>query len=166
MTKKQLLAVGGMMLLSSALVSVATLSGGIWYLQHATQAKTSEDGLFSSFEIPDFFSKEEVRQGPSFHPLEKIVLSIKGNNQTHFVMLELAIETRSPERMTAIDNYMPVIQNALLKLFADKHYNDLQEEGAIENLQSEVKNTLITAFNKTDLVRDIDDVLLTKYVVQ
>ncbi|KXF81077.1 flagellar basal body-associated FliL family protein [Enterovibrio coralii] len=166
MTKKQLLAITGIMFVSSAIVSAATVFGGVWYLQRATQSQPANEGLFSSFEMPTFFTEEEVSQGPSFHPLEKIVLSIKGNNQTHFVMLELAIETRYPERMTAIDNYMPVIQNALLKLFADMHYNDLQEEGAIDKLQSDVKNTLITAFNKTDLVRDIDDVLLTKYVVQ
>lgn len=159
------------MLLSSAIISASTVFGGILYLQHTAKTETGDESLFSSFKMPAFFAEEEeeeeeVSKSPSFHPLEKIVLSIKGNNQTHFVMLELAIETRNPERMAAIDNYMPVIQNALLKLFADKHYNDLQEDGAIENLQSEVKSTLITAFNKTGLVQDIDDVLLTKYVVQ
>ena len=81
-------------------------------------------------------------------------------------MLEVAVETRRPERIKDIDDYMPVVRNSLLKLFADKSFDDLQREGAIDDLQNEVKQTLLMAFAKTDIVRDIDDVLLTKYVVQ
>ncbi|MGU3845653.1 flagellar basal body-associated FliL family protein, partial [Vibrio diabolicus] len=40
------------------------------------------------------------------------------------------------------------------------------QAGAIDILQNEVKQTLLLAFAKTDIVREIDDVLLTKYVVQ
>ncbi|MEF1341376.1 flagellar basal body-associated FliL family protein, partial [Vibrio rotiferianus] len=100
------------------------------------------------------------------HPLDKVVLTIKGKKQTHFVMLELAVETRNPERIQDIDNYMPMIQNSLLKLFSDKTFDELQQSGAIEALQKEVKETLLLSFAETSIVRDIDDVLLTKYVVQ
>ncbi|MDW1853997.1 flagellar basal body-associated protein FliL, partial [Vibrio sp. Vb0888] len=71
-----------------------------------------------------------------------------------------------PERIKDIDNYMPMVQNSLLKLFSDKTFDELQQTGAIDILQNEVKQTLLVAFAKTDIVRDIDDVLLTKYVVQ
>ncbi|MDF4803838.1 flagellar basal body-associated FliL family protein, partial [Vibrio parahaemolyticus] len=73
---------------------------------------------------------------------------------------------RRPERIKDIDNYMPMVQNSLLKLFSDKTFDELQQTGAIDILQNEVKQTLLVAFAKTDIVRDIDDVLLTKYVVQ
>ncbi|MCV5746315.1 flagellar basal body-associated FliL family protein, partial [Escherichia coli] len=65
-----------------------------------------------------------------------------------------------------IDEYMPMVQNSLLKLFSDKTFDQLQQAGAIDILQDEVKQTLLLAFAKTDIVREIDDVLLTKYVVQ
>ena len=84
----------------------------------------------------------------------------------NFVMLGLAVETRRPQRITNINDYMPVVRNALLKLFSDKTYEDLRQDGAIEQLQNEIKQTVLLAFQKTDIVRDIDDVLLTKYVVQ
>lgn len=81
-------------------------------------------------------------------------------------MLELAIETRRLERIQQIDSYMPMIQNEMLKLFSDKTFDELQQTGAIDVLQGEVKETLLKAFEKTNLVHDIEDVLLTKYVVQ
>ncbi|NMV28211.1 flagellar basal body-associated FliL family protein, partial [Vibrio parahaemolyticus] len=111
-------------------------------------------------------TEQPTSKGPSFHPLDKVVLTVKGKKQTHFVMLELAIETRRPERIKEIDEYMPMVQNSLLKLFSDKTFDQLQQAGAIDILQDEVKQTLLLAFAKTDIVREIDDVLLTKYVVQ
>lgn len=170
MNKQQLFIFSGAMILTSALVSMGTMMGGVWYMQQqnkATSTPHSEEGsFFSGFTFPFESDNAKSANGPSFHPLDKIVLSVKGNRQTHFVMLELAIENRHPERIKAIDDYMPVVQNALLKLFASKHYDELQQQGGIDALQDEVKATLMQAFAKTDIVRDIDDVLITKYVVQ
>ncbi|OEE58429.1 flagellar protein [Enterovibrio norvegicus FF-454] len=166
MNKKQLLVFSGAMIITSALVSAGVTLGGLWYMQNAQKISAAETPSFEGFSLPFLFEQETLKNGPSFHALEKIVLSVKGNRQTHFVMLELAVETRHPERIEAIDGYMPMVQNALLKLFANKHYDDLQKDGAVETLQEEVKQTLLLAFAKTDIVRDIDDVLLTKYVVQ
>ena len=165
MTKQQMIAVFAAMILTSALVSAATVFGGIWLVKQSHQQANADswvdDSLFG-------FLAEAPNQAhqPSFHALEKIVLSVKGKRQTHFVMLEVAVETRRPKRIENINDYMPVVRNALLKLFSDKTYDDLRQDGAIDQLQNEIKQTVLLAFQKTDIVRDIDDVLLTKYVVQ
>ena len=169
MTKQQMIAMFFAMIITSALVSAATVAGGIWYLNKSSESSSSESSVsaFLKDSALSFLTEEEPTvKGPSFHPLDKVVLTIKGKKQTHFVMLELAVETRRPERIKEIDAYMPMVQNALLKLFSDKTFDDLQQAGSIDILQREVKETLLVAFAKTDIVRDIDDVLLTKYVVQ
>ncbi|NLS13720.1 flagellar basal body-associated FliL family protein [Vibrio sp. SM6] len=169
MTKKQLVGFTAIVLLCSALISVGTMMAGVWYLKQTQQTPSNVDANQASwFDVSALFGSKSNEQhtGPHFHPLEKVVLSIKGDKQTHFVMLELAVETRSPERIESLDNYMPKVQNALLRLFADKHYRQLQQQGAVEELQQEVKNTLLGVFERTTFANDIDDVLLTKYVVQ
>ncbi|MDF2152606.1 flagellar basal body-associated FliL family protein [Vibrio sp. CAU 1672] len=165
MTKPQMIAMFFAMIITSALVSAGTLAGGIWWLTKSGDALSLENSPLA------FLSKQPVKAAepditPSFHPLDKLVLTIKGKKQTHFVMLELAIETRNPEQIQEIDNYMPMIQNSMLKLFSDKTFDELQQPGAINILQNEVKATLLQTFDKTAIVRNIDDVLLTKYVVQ
>jgi flagellar FliL protein len=167
MTKQQMIALFITMIITSALVSAAV--GGIWYLNKSSESSSSESSVSNFLEdspLALLTSEQPATKGPRFHPLDKVVLTIKGKKQTHFVMLELAVETRRPERIKDIDAYMPMIQNSLLKLFSDKTFDELQQAGAIDTLQSEVKETLLLAFAKTDFVRDIDDVLLTKYVVQ
>ncbi|ELC3156452.1 flagellar basal body-associated FliL family protein [Vibrio harveyi] len=169
MTKQQMIALFIAMIITSALVSGVTVIGGIWYLNKSAQSVSSASSFNDYLEDSPlaFLAVEQpTSKGPSFHPLERVVLTIKGKKQTHFVMLELALETRRPERIRSIDDYMPMVQNSLLKLFSDKTFDELQQTGAIDTLQSEVKETLLLAFAKTDIVRDIDDVLLTKYVVQ
>ncbi|EDP60353.1 flagellar basal body-associated FliL family protein [Vibrio sp. AND4] len=169
MTKQQMIALFITMIITSTLISAATVVGGIWYLNKssaASESDSSASGFLEGSPLAFLTAEQPTTKGPSFHPLDKLVLTVKGKKQTHFVMLELAVETRRPERIKDIDAYMPMIQNSLLKLFSDKTYDELQQAGAIDALQSEVKETLLVAFAKTDIVRDIDDVLVTKYVVQ
>lgn len=166
MTKQQMIALFIAMIITSALVSAATIMGGIWYLNKHAQESPDSGSLIDGSPLSFLVTEEPTSKGPSFHPLDKVVLTVKGKKQTHFVMLELAIETRRPERIKDIDEYMPMVQNSLLKLFSDKTFDELQQAGAIDILQNEVKQTLLLAFAKTDIVREIDDVLLTKYVVQ
>ncbi len=167
MPKKQLITIFISMIITSALVSAGTLAGGFWWLTHSgkhEKPKALFEGTPLGFLTENKQETEEIR--PSFHSLEKVVLTVKGKKQSHFVMLEVAIETKNLERIRAIDGYMPVIRNSLLRLFSDKTYENLREEGAVNQLQEEVKQSILLAFADTDLVRDIDDVLLTKYVVQ
>ncbi|EOX4942180.1 flagellar basal body-associated protein FliL [Vibrio alginolyticus] len=166
MTKQQMIALFIAMIITSALVSAVTIMGGIWYLNKHAQESPDSGSLIEDSPLSFLVTEQPTSKGPSFHPLDKVVLTVKGKKQTHFVMLELAIETRRPERIKEIDEYMPMVQNSLLKLFSDKTFDQLQQAGAIDILQDEVKQALLLAFAKTDIVREIDDVLLTKYVVQ
>ncbi len=163
MTKQQLIAIFAVMIITSALVSAGTIFGGVWYLKKSA----AEDASGQTSSLLSFFSSSsETSKAPSFLPLDKVVLSVKGEKQNHFVMIELAIETRHPEKIQNLDNYTPLIRNALLRLFNNKSYESLNQEGAVDALENEVKQTVLLAFEKTDIVREIDDVLLTKYVVQ
>lgn len=161
MTKKQITTLLFASLLISVIASALTFSGTVWYMKNHRQFNLDE--MLTSF---SFQTEEAPSDQPVFHSLDKLVLSVKGNRQTHFVMLELAIATYQPERIKNIDNYMPVVRNALLKLFSNKTYEELQNQPTIDALQEEVKQTLLTAFADTHIARDIDDVLLTKYVIQ
>lgn len=160
MTKKQLSIIFAVMILVSIIVSAATFTGAVLYLK-----SSDPDATDSISQMFSFKSEPEPVQ-PTFHQLDKLVLSVKGQRQTHFVMLELAVKTRFPEEIKEIDSYMPVVRNSLLKLFSHKTYEQLQQERTIDSLQEEVKNTLLAAFSETQFAKHIDDVLFTKYVIQ
>lgn len=115
MTKQQMIALFIAMIITSALVSAVTIMGGIWYLNKHAQESPDSGSLIEDSPLSFLVTEQPTSKGPSFHPLDKVVLTVKGKKQTHFVMLELAIETRRPERIKEIDEYMPMVQNSLLK---------------------------------------------------
>ncbi|PWI33014.1 flagellar protein [Vibrio albus] len=160
MTKRNTIMIFVAMLLTCLTVSAATVAGTVWYMQN--QNKLDFKSVLSRLSLSD--NKPEDK--PTFHSLEKLVLGVKGKQQTHFIMLEIAVKTHKPEQIKAIDGYMPLVRNALLRLFSNKAYEDLQAQREIDTLQNEVKATLLTAFADTHFVQDIDDVILTKYVIQ
>ncbi|MDO6705495.1 flagellar basal body-associated protein FliL [Photobacterium sp. 1_MG-2023] len=156
-THRNLVLIIIIMLITSILVAAASVGGTLWYVK----SYHGEGG--GNLRLP-FSQPQNI--DPIFHPLEKLVLSVKGERQTHFIMMELALETRRPEAIEGIDNYMPVVRNSLLKLFSNKTYEQLQNDRTIDELQDEVKSTLLEAFDKTRYAHAIDNVLLTKYVIQ
>ena len=160
MTKRSIIIMFIAILLSCILASAASVAGAVWYMKN--QPSFDLQSVFSSLS----FGEDEPEEKPIFHSLEKLVLGVKGQRQTHFVMMEIAVKTRQPKHIQDIDSYMPLVRNALLKLFSHKTYEELQKQKEIDTLQSEVKETLLTAFASTHFVKDIDDVILTKYVIQ
>ncbi|KJG31569.1 flagellar protein [Photobacterium angustum] len=161
MTNKKTLSNLFIILLISIIVAVATFSATLWYSQQNTSTPNIDSWITKVFQ-----SEPEATAQPAFHPLDKVVVSVKGERQTHYVMIELAVQTHYPERIKQIDSYMPLVRNALLKMFSKKKYEELQNQQSIDQLQQEVKQTLTAAFANTTIARDIDDVLFTKYVIQ
>ena len=147
MSKKKLFMIVLIMIGLSIFVSVLSIYGTL-------QLKQSQ-----------WFSSSNTN-APSYHSLDKVIISVKGKRQTHYVMMEIAIENNDPEKMKEIDNYMPVIRNTLLKMFSEKTYEQLQEESDIDKLQKELKSTLLQELSEQSFVSNIKNVLLTKYVIQ
>lgn len=158
MNKKYLVSLFAACITTSALVSAAAVYGTMWYFNSQPTVSASEFSLFNS--------EPKRSADPTFHALDNVIVSVRGKKQTHFVMLELALETRHPERLEFARDYMPKVRHAMLNLFSQKRYEDLHGAEALEQLQQEVKASVLTAYADTQLKRDIDDVLLTKFVIQ
>ena len=106
MTKKQMIVLFALMVFTSFIVSATTIIGGVWYLKHTSQ-NTSE---FWSQSPLSFLSQEKTTViPPTFHELDKVVLSVKVKRQPHFFMLEIAIETRRPARIHTIYHFIPLL---------------------------------------------------------
>ena len=105
-------------------------------------------------------------QGPiDYYPIDKQVISIKGErNRSHILMLEITIASRQAEKMEFLEASMPLIKNALLFQFGDLSYEDLVNNHNVTSLQGLVKDAVVRAAG--DKQKVIDDVFLTKYIIQ
>lgn len=109
----------------------------------------------------------EVSKKPLFKPLEKFVISIDGDNSRHYLMLEMTLVTHSAAQLESYDELMPVIRNSLVQYFSQRNEAQLTEElHHVEHLQTELQERLISTLQNYGFKAALDEVLITKYVVQ
>ncbi|WP_163934460.1 flagellar basal body-associated protein FliL [Paraferrimonas sp. SM1919] len=101
-----------------------------------------------------------------YFPLEKIVVSVEGEKQIHYLMVEMSIQTKDPRQITIMEQNKPIIRNELLKLFGSKDYNTVKQMDNIEQLQQEVVQRLRQSLEKNGFPFAIDNVLFTQLVLQ
>lgn len=129
-----------------------------WYTSLFAQAKTAENAK----EIAKDYSKK-----PLFKPLDKFVISIDGDDTRHYLMLEMTLVTHSASQIDVLDDYMPVIRNTLVEYFSQR--NETQLSGELRNvdkLELDLKTQILNTLQNYGVHPTMDEVLITKYVVQ
>ncbi|WP_108945080.1 flagellar basal body-associated FliL family protein [Shewanella halifaxensis] len=117
--------------------------------------------------IGGFFGpKEPVVEAAKFYPLDKFVLSIPGEEYSHYLLLELAIKTRSKDAQFTLTQADSVIKNSLMKMFSNKHFDELNDTKQFEPLQKEALNILSVVLAQNDFDIELDDVLFTRMIIQ
>lgn len=109
----------------------------------------------------------EISKKPLFKPLEKFVISIDGENTRHYLMIDLTLVTHSQEQINSYDDYMPVIRNSLVQFFSQLNETQVSEQlHNVDKLEVDMQARLTTALQNYGFKPAIDEVLITKYVVQ
>ncbi|EKE73990.1 flagellar basal body-associated FliL family protein [Gallaecimonas xiamenensis] len=104
---------------------------------------------------------------PLFHPLDKFVVSLGGDDVQHYMMLELALVSKDPRMPRQSTELSPVIRNALLKYFSTRKYEQVRTEiRDMASLQAALKKQLMETVDSYGYELSVDEVLLTKVVIQ
>lgn len=102
-----------------------------------------------------------------FHPLGKFVISIPGDDVQHYMMMELALVSHDPRVPKESDELEPVIRNALMQYFSNRQYDQVRKDiQNIEPLQQALKGKILETVKRYGYQLSLDEVLLTKVVVQ
>lgn len=112
------------------------------------------------------FSSSDNSKRAYFMNLEKLVITIDGEERTHYLMLELALKTSSAKAHDQLIEYKPLVRNALLKLFSKNTFEELRQMDEIERMQTEALGKLRQAMALNGYAYQIDEVLFTKLVLQ
>ncbi|MEZ8095888.1 flagellar basal body-associated protein FliL [Photobacterium swingsii] len=148
-----------LMIAAGALTLAIAGGGAWWYLQQQKAV------LIEAASTPALPATALVKK-PVFLPLTKFVMSVKGDDRLHYLMLELSIMSYSEDQVKVLQDYMPVIRNAVITLVSSKDYETLSEQGVIPVLQAELKEHLGKVMNEMNSSNGIDRILITKMVIQ
>ncbi|WP_335902594.1 flagellar basal body-associated FliL family protein [Shewanella algae] len=128
-------------------------------------------GFFIGHQPPEWLGKwlsaeEEVQPQASFYPLDKMIISVPGDEYPHYLLLELALKSRSDNAAQEIKAADPLIRNTMMRMFSSKSFNVLNQPQNLETLQLEARESLIKVLTKDQFTLDIEEVLFTRMVIQ
>jgi len=125
---------------------------------------------FSTNFFDEFLPQEKVvvqADKPTVYvPLSKVVMTVRGASQDHLVLIEISLETRTPKALGDVETFMPLVKNRLLRLFSDKTHADLVGYNSLANVESEIESTLIQTLEQRGITGAIENVIVTKFIVQ
>ncbi|PSU32314.1 flagellar basal body-associated FliL family protein [Photobacterium lutimaris] len=112
------------------------------------------------------FARGSVDSRAHFMNLDKFVITIDGEERTHYLMLELALKTNSAKAHDQLIEFKPLARNVLLKMFSQSTFEELRQMNEIDRLQTEVLGQLRQAMAVNGYAYQIEDALFTKLVLQ
>ncbi len=108
-----------------------------------------------------------VSETPKYLALEKFVISVESDTVIYYMMLEISLATSSDKKLAELNHYLPVIRNAFVKNLSHRDFEAMR--GYLKNLtllQTELHSSVKEVLVKYDIADVIDDVLITKLVIQ
>ncbi|WP_421201419.1 flagellar basal body-associated FliL family protein [Aeromonas enteropelogenes] len=112
-------------------------------------------------------AKPELSATPLFKPLERFVISLEGEREPRYLVLELNLVTRDPTQLTELDELTPLIRNVMVQYFSNRKHEDVQKElQDITALQTSLFGQLRATMQGYGYKSSLDEVLITKILVQ
>jgi flagellar FliL protein len=122
-------------------------------------------GKQSNF-IGSFLGSNNPANETHFLPLNKFVISLNGQERSHYLLLELDLKTSNLAAHEELIRFRPVVHNVLLKMFSQYSYEEMRSIDNIEYMQNQVHMKLSKTLFENGFMYKIDDVLFTKLVLQ
>lgn len=112
-------------------------------------------------------AKPELSKTPLFKPMERFVISLEGDSEPHYLVLELALVTHNPAQLETLNELTPLIRNAMVQYFSHRSHDAVKKElQNITALQSSLLSKLVTTLQGYGYQPYLDEVLVTKVLVQ
>ncbi len=117
-------------------------------------------GLSSSSE-----EEEEATSEYRFFPIEKVIVSLKGDSREHYFVLDLVLQAEletDPKKLEQID---PMVRNSVVAHLSAMTFEKLRGM-PIPELQSTLESALFDDFASKKLAMPFANVLVSKLIVQ
>ncbi|MGL5813066.1 MAG: lateral flagellar basal body-associated protein LafF [Aeromonas sp.] len=112
-------------------------------------------------------AQPELSKTPLFKPMERFVISLEGDSEPHYLVLELALVTHNPAQLETLNELTPLIRNAMVQYFSHRSHDAVKKElQNISALQSSLLSKLVTTLQGYGYKPYLDEVLVTKVLVQ
>ncbi|WP_322979601.1 flagellar basal body-associated FliL family protein [Pseudomonas sp. C11] len=130
-----------------------------------TQIKALQSGQSATGAAPAEAEGEGEKVEYQFFPIEKVIVSLKGQTREHYFVLDLVLQTdieADPKKLEQID---PMVRNSVVAHLSAMTFEQLRAM-PIPELQSTLERALFDDFASKKLAIPFANVLVSKLIVQ
>ncbi len=127
--------------------------------------------FYVGWQSPSLFGEQFNRHSKAtptakFYPLKRVVVTVPGEDYPHYLLLEMAMKSQSEDVKRTLEEADALVRNTLMKLFAKKQFEELNNPEQVDALQLEVQLALSKVLLENDYDLELDQVLFTRMVIQ
>ncbi|RYV00698.1 flagellar basal body protein FliL [Shewanella sp. OPT22] len=127
--------------------------------------------FYVGWQSPSLFGKGFHRDTTTmptakYYPLKRTVVTVAGEDYPHYLLLEMSIKSSSEEVKRTLEEADSLVRNTLMKLFAKKQFEELNNPNHVDTLQQEVQLALSKVLNENHYDLELEQVLFTRMVIQ
>ena len=112
-------------------------------------------------------TKLSILQGPAqFFPIDRFVFSINDTGESHLVLLDIALQSKSADAQEKLIGAEPLIKNELMKMFTKKSLDEIQAKNSVDQLQTEAFATINSALEANNFKIQLDNLIFTRMILQ
>jgi len=138
--------------------------GGSWAFLHFT-GKGKNAGAPAAGAAPGQNSAAGPAQAEYLQLDPNFLANFSVNGRQRYLQVSLAVKTRDPAAITAMQTHMPLIRNRLVMLLSGEVFEQLQTDEGRVALQRKLLDAIREILQKETGKADIEQVLFTSFVM-
>lgn len=119
----------------------------------------------TSLALPGEPKKPEATAEYKFFPIEKVIVSLKGETREHYFVLDLVLQADLKTDSKKLEQIDPMVRNSVVAHLSSMHFDTLRNM-SIPDLQASLVKALDDDFTSRHLAKPFADVLVSKMIVQ
>ncbi|MFT7687774.1 MAG: flagellar FliL protein [Candidatus Azotimanducaceae bacterium] len=141
--------------------------GAYWYFMMGDDA-VAEDGVEGEVGEPtEEAYYDEDQAAAIYHKIRPVfITTFSANNRQRYMQVEVTLVTRNEEVVAALVTHQPLVSNALVMLFADSDYLELQTPEGKESLRQSAQTKIESILETEAGIKGLEKVLFTQFVMQ
>ncbi|WP_181296174.1 flagellar basal body-associated protein FliL [Pseudomonas sp. Q2-TVG4-2] len=142
------------------LLNVLTVAGGVgvsyWLLKPGLEGTASEETAMAEPVVPSEYV---------FFPVEKVIVSVRGDGREHYFVLDLALQADASDEPKHFEQAEPIVRNSVVGYLSSLPFEELRGL-KISDLQKRLETVLFADFASKNAAVPFKHVLVNKLIVQ
>lgn len=150
-------------ILLSSLISLGGVGANYFLVRSLLQGSAMAGDQARAAEVEPAEEEEPVEY--LFFPVQKIVLSLRGEDQEHYFVLDLVLQAALDTDKKKLEQADPMVRSSAVAHLSAMKFSELRNM-AITDLQQSLEKSLLADFATRKVVAPFQHVLVSKLVVQ